>query len=35
MHGAPLVGALLLALVATMLISGVIGVLIERTALRP
>ena len=35
LHGPPLVGALLLALVATMLISGAIGVLIERTALRP
>jgi len=33
--GPPLVGALLLALVATMLLSGAIGVLIERTALRP
>jgi branched-chain amino acid transport system permease protein len=35
LSGPPLVGALLLALVATMLISGAMGVLIERTALRP
>ena len=35
LSGPPLVGALLLALVATMLISGAIGVLIERASLRP
>ncbi len=35
LSGPPLVGALFLALVATMLISGAIGVLIERTTLRP
>ncbi len=33
--GLPLVGALFLALASTMLLSGGIGVLIERTALRP
>jgi branched-chain amino acid transport system permease protein len=33
--GLPLVGVLLLALVGTMLLSGAIGVLIERLALRP
>jgi branched-chain amino acid transport system permease protein len=33
--GFPLVGVLLLALVGTMLLSGTIGVIIERLALRP
>jgi len=33
--GFPLVGVLVLALVGTMLLSGALGVLIERTALRP
>src|ERR1700760_648876 len=35
LYGLPLVGALVLALVVTMLGTGVLGVLIERIALRP
>ena len=35
LHGLPLVGALLLALMAVMLACGVLGVVIERLALRP
>lgn len=35
LHGAPLIFALLLALIVTMLVCGILGVLIERFTLRP
>jgi branched-chain amino acid transport system permease protein len=35
MHGLPLVGVLVVALIVTMLVSGALGVVIERVALRP
>ena len=35
LYGLPLIGVLLAALVATMLITGILGVVIERVALRP